>query len=329
MKKVLSASLAICLAFGLAGCGQKTPSSYPVEVVGPERTSAPAPTQAPDASPTPQPGWVVAPRTDIEITASLADQGTVQYLTTQERQQLSLFTQNGQTGVIDLAGKIVVPAEKDVHWCPVCGITNNGESEIYNARGEVVGVGGHGIGGGSIFYDTATGKVYMDDGMGYLVPWSQDMVYSPEAFIARVVTITPDESANEYYIEGETTPVRLGEVTGYMLFTPEGKPLDNLEYEDLAAQSEGAFAAKMKGSWGFVSAATGEQLVPFVYQQVRPFRNGLAAVKTDTGWGYVSLAGVEKTSMTFVDAQTAVDGKAWVKTAEGWGVAELAAWLPQ
>ena len=94
----------------------------------------------------------------------------------------------------------------------------------------------------------------------------------------------------------------------------------------MRSASEGLFAAKMAGLWGFVNAATGEQAVPFVYKEVRPFNEGLAAVRTDTGWGFVNTAGSEKTVMTFENAQSASGGKAWVKTAEGWGVAQLSDW---
>ena len=333
MKRTLVFLLTACLALGLAGCGK------PAGQTGPGSASpraspgagAPAATEAPQPRPTPAPGWVVEPRSDLEIVQSLAEFLPVEHLTTAERQQLALFTQNGGTGVIDLAGNIVVPAEKNVHWCPVCGITNEGETEIYNAQGEVVGSGGHGISESGIFYDEASGTLYLEDWMGYLQPWSQEYTYSPDPIIAKVVSITAltgleDPGSSRYHMGDEEHPVELSEPSAVMLFLPDGTPLTDTRYEAVEAASESVFPVKQGGLWGFVSAADGKEMVPCQYRQVRPFKNGLAAVQTDTGWGYVSLAGTQKTSMTFLDAQTATGGKAWVKTSEGWGVAELSAW---
>lgn len=335
MKRTLAFLLAACVAVGLAGCTKPAAApSEPPAAPGSAAVSAPAASEPPRHSPTPAPGWVVEPRSDLEIVQSLAEFSTVESITSEERQQLALFTQNGKTGVIDLAGNIVVPPEKDVHWCPVCGITNDGETEIYNARGEVVGSGGHGIGESSIFYDEPTGTLYLEGWMGYLEPWSQEMTYSPEPIIAKMVTITEltgldDPGDSRYHIGDELHPVEVSEPSAMMLFLPDGTPLTETRFEEIRAASEGMFPVKQGGLWGFVAAADGKQMVPCAYGQVRPFKNGLAAVQGETGWGYVSLVGTPKTSMTFLGAQTAAGGKAWVKTAAGWGVAELSAWPAQ
>ena len=152
MKKVLSLCLAAALALSLAAC-KNEPESYPVEVVGPERTSAPVPTADPEASASPQPGWVVAPRTDIDIQKSLADYAKPQVTQLAQQDQLAFFLQNDKIGVIDLDGTVRISAEKDVHWCDVCGITNSDESEIYEQDGTVVGSGGHGLASGTLYYD--------------------------------------------------------------------------------------------------------------------------------------------------------------------------------
>lgn len=328
MKRILSLCLCAALALGLAACGKGEPESYPVEVVGPARTSAPAPTAAPSADASPRPGWVVAPRTDIEITGSLADYEKPQRTQLAQQDQLAFFTQNGRTGVIDLEGTVRIPAEKDVHWCGVCGITNADESEIYEQDGTVVGVGGHGAGGGAVYYDTNTGAVYLED-FNWLVPWEKVQVGTNQPFIAQAVAITAKEGAggpDDIYIDGTDTAVTVGQVQGSIILLPGGQPLDNVIYEQVNSASEGLFAAKMAGLWGFVNASTGQQAVPFVYKEVRPFNEGLAAVRTDTGWGFVDTAGEPKTVMTFENAQSASGGRAWVKTAEGWGVALLSDW---
>ena len=328
MKRLLSLALAAALAVSLAACGEPESTSYPVEVVGPQRTSAPAPTESPEASATPQPGWEVAPRTDIEITVSLADYEKPNVTQLTQQDQLALFTQNGQTGVVDLSGTVRIPAEKNVHWCSVCGITNADESEIYEQDGTVVGAGGHGLASGAIYYDTATKKVYAED-VGWLYALDELGATTNQPFIAQAVTITPIEGAggpDDLYISSTGIPVTLGEVQGQIIILPGGEPLDGVVYEAVTSASEGLFATKMAGYWGFINATTGQQAVPFIYLEVRPFNEGLAAVKSETGWGYVNTSGAEQTVMTFENAQSASGGKAWVKTADGWGVALLSQW---
>lgn len=328
MKKVLALCLAAALALSLSACGKAESESYPVEVVGPERTSIPVPTGTPAASSAPQPGWVVAPRTDIEITGSLADHEKPQTTQLAQQDQLAFFTQDGKTGVIDLEGTVRIPAEKNVQWCDVCGITNADESEVYEQDGTVVGAGGHGSASGDVYYDTNSGAVYLED-FNWLVSWENVQVSTNQPFIAKAVAITPKEGPggpDDTYFDGTDTAVTIGEVQGKIIILPSGKPLDNVIYEEVHSASEGLFAAKMAGLWGFVNAATGQQAVPFIYKEVRPFNEGLAAVCTDSGWGFVNTAGSEKTVMTFENAQSASGGKAWVKTAEGWGVILLSEW---
>ena len=327
MKKVLSLCLAAALALSLAAC-KNEPESYPVEVVGPERSSAPVPTADPEASASPQPGWVVAPRTDIDIQKSLADYAKPQVTQLAQQDQLAFFLQNDKIGVIDLDGTVRIPAEKDVHWCDVCGITNSDESEIYEQDGTVVGSGGHGLASGTLYYDVNSKKVYAED-MGWLYSWEEIQASTNQPFIADAVSITPKEGAggpDDTYISATDTPVDVGEVQGKIIIMPDGTALDGVVYEDVTSASEGQFAAKMAGLWGFVNATTGQQAVPFVYEAVRPFNEGLAAVKTATGWGYINTSGAEQTVMTFENAQSASGGKAWVKTADGWGVALLSDW---
>ena len=327
MKKVLSLCLAAALALSLAAC-KNEPESYPVEVVGPERTSAPVPTADPEASASPQPGWVVAPRTDIDIQKSLADYAKPQVTQLAQQDQLAFFLQNDKIGVIDLDGTVRIPAEKDVHWCDVCGITNSDESEIYEQDGTVVGSGGHGLASGTLYYDVNSKKVYAED-MGWLYSWEEIQASTNQPFIADAVSITPKEGAggpDDTYISATDTPVDVGEVQGKIIIMPDGTALDGVVYEDVTSASEGLFAAKMAGLWGFVNATTGQQAVPFVYEAVRPFNEVLAAVKTATGWGYINTSGAEQTVMTFENAQSASGGKAWVKIADGWGVALLSDW---
>ena len=329
MKKFVSAALCAVLALALAACGgPDAPSSYSVEVVGPARTSAPAPTPAPAGSEPAAAGWAVAPRKDITVTQSLADFAKPQRTQLAQQDQLAFFEQNDMTGVIDLEGNIRIPAEKNVHWCPVCGITNGDESEIYEQDGTVVGSGGHGSTGSVVYYDTASRTAYVED-MGWLFAWDEVQVPTNQPFIATAVTITEKQGqgeADDLYLNATGAAVTVSGRQGDVILMPDGTPLDGVVYEQVNAASEGLFAAKMGGAWGYVNATTGRQAVPFVYLQALPFHEGLAAVQSQTGWGYVAADGTEKTAMTFLHAQSATGGKAWVETADGWGVAILDEW---
>ena len=362
-KKWIAAALAVCLAVSFTAC-KKSNDGYDVTVIGPEKTSAPSTVQpqasaAPTATPKPQAGFVVGPVKDIDIVGSLADYSAPSQtqLSLEEREQLAFFTQNGKTGVIDLKGNIVIPAEKDVHWCPVCGITNEGETEIYNAKGEVIGSGGHGQFETPIYYDTKTKALYLENmetlvswnqemlntlepviatvvTMETLVSWNQEMLNTLEPVIATVVTITPttqeDASWKGSFLNDESAPVIVGETEGYMLFKPDGTALNKQVYEEIQRASTGTFAVKQNGLWGYVNQETGEQMVECKYLEALPFNGDRAAVKAESGWGYISLTGRQKTSMDFLGAASAADeSTAWVRTAQGWGVVNLSDYPPQ
>lgn len=331
IKKWIGAGLALCLAISITACGTKAASSdYGVQVISPQKTSAPAPSKADsNAEPTatPKAGYVVGPLKDIEITQSLADYSAPINDTLKDQQNLAFFEQDGKTGVIDLDGNIIVPAEKNVHWCPMCGITTDGETEIYNEKGEVIGSGGHGAFGLSVFYDADQNVLYSEGEFGQLNPWSKDTLNTLEPIIVPVVTISSttadDPNWKGYYLQTEDNSVNISDPTGYMLFKPDGTPLVSQVYQQIQRASVGTFAVQKDGLWGYLNQETGEQLVDCLYLDARPFCNDRAAVKTDTGWGYISLAGNKKTSMDFLEAQSAYNGKAWVKTADGWGVIQL------
>lgn len=334
MKRWIGVILAICLMISITACGQKAQSDYQVEVIGPDHSSALAPSKEDDVASdsteptaTPQVGYVAGPVKDIEITTSLADYSAPTNSELKNREQLAFFKQDGKTGVIDMAGNIVIPAEKNVHWCPVCGITNEGETEIYNEKGEVIGSGGHGPTELALYYDAEKKALYAEGEFGVLHSWNANTLNTLEPMIVSVVTVSDttqdDPEWKGYSLQQEDHCVKISQATGYMLFRPDGTPLNNEVYQEVQRASVGTFAVKKDGLWGYVNQETGEQLVDCLYLDARPFCGDRAAVKTETGWGYISLAGSKKTSMTFLDAASAYDGKAWVKTADGWGVIKL------
>lgn len=326
----LAAALALLLA--LAACGQKEPVDYGIEVEGPSRTSAPAPSSTGESAPTPTPApeeavvWQTEPRTDLEITRSLADYDppAMGGLTGQAR--LAFFVQDGGTGVIDLSGRIVVPASENVHWCPNCGITNADESRIFDAAGNVIGSGGHGGAQDPYVYDELSGQAYAQD-YGYYTPWADRYEQSAGYALVPVVQLArlePGTFSFAYLLEGITeVPVEVTETHSYLLLNKAtGQPVNSQRYTGYTVKAN-LFTVQQNGLWGCIDGE-GHQLLPCEYLEVCPYNEGVAAVHTGDGWGFVDMAGHPFTRMDLQGAASAAEGSAWVKTEEGWGVIELA-----
>lgn len=332
MKKWIALALAGGMMMTLVACGSKPqqPEEYEVEISGPKHTSTPpAATAAPQATQAPgsQPEevWLVEPRQDIEIIESLSEEDPAIQRPGDWHRNLSLFRFEGGTGVLDQEGKILVPASENVHWCWNCGLTNEDESKIFDETGAVIGSGGHGERGSTLLYDPDKDALYLDS-MGLLVPWQnveggQDV---GGVLAADVVSLTADPENGIYELNAEM--MSASEPRGKMLFNADGSKLTDTVYEAVGVNSEGIMAVQSGGKWGFLNVGTGEQLLPFEYNQVRPFHQGIAAVQTEKGWTYVGTGGGARTYIGFLDAATAQDGKAWVKTEKGWGVIRLEDW---
>lgn len=328
MKLRAFAALALCAAL-LAGCGgQETASSVPS---GPSSStaagtgsSAPAATPGPTEDAGPKVDWLVAPRTDLEIVYSLVEHPTADNEVLQDHAYLTLFEQNGKIGAINYDGKIVIPAEEDVHWCPVCGLTNADESKIFNDLGENIGVGGHGLPGMEIVFDSSLGTAYVLE-MDQLVPLTEYGA-SVQPYVAQLGSLTaaPADDFSAYLwtdpATGQTEPRAVEWGNGYVLVQAStGKQVGPV-CEVIEGYSDGLYAVRQNGLWGYLDIE-GSQIIPCQYQQARPFCSNLAAVQnTDGLWGYISLAGTVKVPFQYQGAASVSGGRAWVKTAEGWGV---------
>lgn len=332
MKLRALAALALCAAL-LAGCGPAVSGSSDPASAGSEPSATPAPTAAPTAEPTPeaatQTDWLLAPRTDLEITCALVEYASPSSGYLQDHVSLALFTQNGKTGAIRYDGKIVVPAEEDVHWCEVCGLTNADESKIFNDLGEDMGRGGHGLFDMEIVYDAALGQAYVLD-MGELVPLT-DFSASVRPYVARIGSLVaaPTDDFNAYIWqngstgEGEPRNVEWGE--GYVLVQASTGRQVGPVCQAIGNYSDGLYAVQIDGLWGYLDIE-GTQVIPCQYQQVRPFCGNLAAVQNAEGlWGYIGLSGTVKVPFQYLGAASVSSGRAWVKTAEGWGVVAITA----
>ena len=69
-------------------------------------------------------------------------------------------------------------------------------------------------------------------------------------------------------------------------------------YDDVDNFSEGLAVVKLGGMWSFIDK-TGREVVPFKYDAVYHFSEGLAAVKLDGKFGFIDKAGKEVVSCQY------------------------------
>ena len=323
-----AACLAACLL--LAGCGKESFSST---TITPETTSVPQAGQSTAASAASQPDgipWLVQPDSSIEWVQSLADYPLNTVNPMDHREELYLFHRDGKTGVVDLNGVVVIPESEDVHWCAVCGLTNDDESKVFDRSGKVTGAGGHGSETVTFQYDETSGQLYYLD-YGEYQPWSSSLSGSG-SFMAPIVkvsrrTLAQGEDVGEPYrvnADGTLTALQVEETGKYLQAdSMTGKPLNQQRYQDYKLCKSGLFPVKVDGLWGYVDE-DGEMQIHCKYDNVLPFDTGIAAVRMNGKWNYINLADVYQTNLGFDEAATACDGKAWVKSVNGWGVVALA-----
>lgn len=79
----------------------------------------------------------------------------------------------------------------------------------------------------------------------------------------------------------------------------------------------GCAAVKRGGKWGFITP-TGDELIPFSFDDALSFSQHLAAVEVDGGWGYVSLKGKVVIEPVFLQAKSFYNGSAPIYTVDGW-----------
>lgn len=74
--------------------------------------------------------------------------------------------------------------------------------------------------------------------------------------------------------------------------------LDNLNFENLGAMSDGMIAVSNGDHWGFINAK-GEEAIPIRYDDAGDFSCGLAAVRIGKRWGFVDKTGTLAIGMRF------------------------------
>jgi len=77
-----------------------------------------------------------------------------------------------------------------------------------------------------------------------------------------------------------------------------GKEVIPFMYEAVQEFSEGLAAVRLNKKWGFVDE-TGKEVIPFKYEAVQNFSEGLAAVRINYRWGFIDTIGKEVIPFTF------------------------------
>jgi len=92
------------------------------------------------------------------------------------------------------------------------------------------------------------------------------------------------------------------------------------QYDSLSQFSEGLAAFKYNGSWGFIDK-TGKEIIPCVWKRVRDFSEGLTAVQNDAGkWGYIDKTGKEMIPFVWKGVKEFSEGLTAVQNDAGkWG----------
>lgn len=103
----------------------------------------------------------------------------------------------------------------------------------------------------------------------------------------------------------------------FKLTYPDYPFMDELN-ADMDIISRRVYPARKDGKWGFVDRL-GKEAVPFRYQQVQAFSDGLAAFQRDGLWGYLDKRGKEVIAPQFDEADGFHDGVAIVGKGEKMG----------
>ena len=75
-----------------------------------------------------------------------------------------------------------------MHWCAVCGLTNDDESKVFDRSGKVTGAGGHGSETVTFQYDETSGQLYYLD-YGEYQPWSSSLSGSGSSACSSTISV--------------------------------------------------------------------------------------------------------------------------------------------
>lgn len=142
---------------------------------------------------------------------------------------------------------------------------------------------------------------------GYAV-FTENGLYGVVSSDARVVV--PAEW-DEIIINSGNITVRKNGLMG-LVSSEDGSVLFDPQAEEIESFENGYAAAVKGGKYGIISSS-GELAAGFIYEDARPFSEGLAPVKNSSGkWGYINLSGDTVIDFVYDAATCFSDGSAYV-----------------
>lgn len=110
----------------------------------------------------------------------------------------------------------------------------------------------------------------------------------------------------------------------YILIDKTGNPVTKADYDEVREFiSDEATAVKKNGKWGFVNY-DGSVMIECIYEDAKPFREGMAPVCKDGKWGYIDTDNEFVIVPRFEDATPFYsDGRATVQINGSWTIIQL------
>ena len=190
---------------------------------------------------------------------------------------------DGEWGFVDRNGKVVIPLIYDQvrsfseGLAAIRNISSYGRKRGFmDQRGRIV------------IYPKRDYYPAWDFNEGLAVFWAQDGYRMKYGFIDKneEVIIEPKLFWVSRFSEGRARISRAGNI-GFI--NRNGDAVIPYKYPDShSAYSEGLVGVMWKGDlWGFIDLE-GEVAVPFIFEDVSEFSEGLAAVRVDGKWGYIA-----------------------------------------
>ena len=207
----------------------------------------------------------------------------------------------GRYGLLDRAGNVAVPAEKEVTWCGACRAFVDRDHVSYSKDLQPTMALGHG-GLSPIFFDTHTGSV---------------SITTPEG----VEQLSPGEVAGFTGILAclDLSLDQAGQKPTFLLLAG-GKAVTSPVLTSARPFSDGLAAVERDGEWQYLDE-NGGAVTRATYLYAGSYRNGVAAVKTADGKaGFIQKDGAPLFPLEFEEARSfAPNGEAWVKVGGRWG----------
>lgn len=224
--------------------------------------------------------------------------------------KINQIKRNGKNGGINYDGKIVIPCEKDIRACDMCGITSDGEVDIYDENGNRVGSGGHG--GWFSAYDVRENIVYTFD---------SEMDFEIENDLSANICVSAIKTNGKFNMDFGGVP-EYDALKTVVYVNSKCKLITDIQFEEGCQYCDGLAACKKDGKWGYINEK-GKTVIPFEYDYAYSFGGGIAAVCKNGKWGYIDKDNNAVIDFKLEATRPQYNGKAWAKQDGKWGVVKF------